>query len=137
MPVVLDTSAVIAMYNRGDRWHEATVRVLSGERSAVYVPQSVVTESGLRASASWTSDRVATLIRGIASSAWRTECLTDQDLERTSEILATYKDSRIDLVDASVVAVAERLRATRIYTLDRRDFSIVRPRHVDAFELLP
>ncbi|MFN8517899.1 MAG: PIN domain-containing protein [Chloroflexota bacterium] len=137
MPVVVDTSAVIAMYNRGDRWHEATVRTLSRERSAVYVPQSVVTESGLRASASWTSDRVAMLIRGITSSAWRTECLTDEDLERTAEILDAYRDSRIDLVDASVVAVAERLRATRIYTLDRRDFSIVRPRHIGAFELLP
>lgn len=137
MPVVVDTSAVIAMYNRGDRWHEATVRTLSGERSAVYVPQTVVTESGLRASASWTPDRVATLIRGLASSTWRTECLTEQDLERTAEILATYADSRIDFVDASVVAVAERIGARRIYTLDRRDFSTVRPRHVEAFELLP
>lgn len=137
MPVVVDTSAVIALYNLGDRWHEATVRALRGERSAVYVPQSVITESGLRASASWTSDRVATLVHGIAASVWRTECLTDEDLERTSEILATYRDSRIDLVDATVVAVAERVGATRIYTLDRRDFSIVRPRHIDAFELLP
>lgn len=137
MPVVLDTSAVIAVFNRGDRAHAATVQALATERAAIHLPQSVVTESGLRISATWSADRVATLIRGITSSTWRTECLSDQDLERTAEILATYADSRIDLVDASVVAVAERLRATRIYTLDRRDFGIVRPRHVDAFELLP
>ena len=37
----------------------------------------------------------------------------------------------------SVVAIAERLGVTQVATLDRRDFSVVRPRHTDAFELLP
>lgn len=137
MPVVVDTSVVVAVFNRADRLHATAVRAMGAERSAIHVPQTVVTESGLRFSGIVTPDRVATLIRGIASSTWRTECLSEDDLARTAEILTTYADSRIDLVDASVVAVAERLRATRIYTLDRRDFSIVRPRHVHAFELLP
>jgi hypothetical protein len=35
------------------------------------------------------------------------------------------------------VAVAERIGARRVYTLDRRDFSILRPRHAEAFEILP
>ena len=39
--------------------------------------------------------------------------------------------------DASLIAVAERLGATRIATLDRAHFSIVRPAHCDAFELSP
>jgi hypothetical protein len=38
---------------------------------------------------------------------------------------------------ATVVATAERLKITRILTTDRRDFSLVRPRHCSAFELLP
>jgi hypothetical protein len=29
------------------------------------------------------------------------------------------------------------MNITRILTVDRRDFSIVRPRHVEHFELLP
>ncbi len=40
------------------------------------------------------------------------------------------------VVDASVVAVAERLGALTIATLNRRDFAVVRPVHVAAFELL-
>lgn len=39
--------------------------------------------------------------------------------------------------DASVVAIAEEIGAREIATLDRRDFSVVRPQHVDAFTLLP
>jgi len=36
-----------------------------------------------------------------------------------------------------VVAAAERLKITHIATLDRRHFSVVRPAHVEAFELVP
>lgn len=125
------------MFNRRDPSHETVVRVLERERSTVHIPQSVITEAGWLVGERRMPDRIATLLRGLTSSTWHVECLSEQDLERTAEILTAYADSRIDLVDASVMAVAERLRATRIYTLDRRDFSIVRPRHLDAFELLP
>jgi uncharacterized protein len=40
-------------------------------------------------------------------------------------------------VDASVITIAERLGVTTIATLNHRDFTVVRPRHVDAFELVP
>ena len=36
-----------------------------------------------------------------------------------------------------MVAVAERLGAEEIATLDRRHFSAVRPAHVPAFTVLP
>jgi predicted nucleic acid-binding protein len=39
--------------------------------------------------------------------------------------------------EARFVAVAERLGATRIATLDHRHFRAVRPAHCAAFELLP
>ena len=40
-------------------------------------------------------------------------------------------------VDASLVAVAERLKLKSLVTTDRRDFRRVRPKHVAAFDLLP
>jgi hypothetical protein len=40
-------------------------------------------------------------------------------------------------MDASLVAIAERFELGSIATLNRRDFTVVRPSHVDAFELLP
>ncbi len=41
------------------------------------------------------------------------------DLERVAEILEKYADSRIDFVDASVMAVAERYGSKTILTLGR------------------
>ena len=48
-----------------------------------------------------------------------------------------YQNLPLGGTDASLIAVAERLGATRIATLDRAHFSIVRPAHCDAFELTP
>jgi predicted nucleic acid-binding protein len=54
-----------------------------------------------------------------------------------AELIDIYQDLGLGLVDASVIAVAERLEITQIATLDHRHFRVVRPRHVAAFELLP
>jgi predicted nucleic acid-binding protein len=51
-------------------------------------------------------------------------------------LITTYADLPLGAVDASVVAVAERLRVRQVATLDRRHFSVVRP-NCDPFELLP
>ena len=73
----------------------------------------------------------------LAASDTQLESLTAIDLERVIQILEQYADSQLDFVDAAIVAISERLGITRILTLDRRDFSLVRPRHCDYFELLP
>jgi predicted nucleic acid-binding protein len=54
-----------------------------------------------------------------------------------AELVARYRDLPLGTVDASVVAVAERLDVTELATTDRRHFGVVRPAHADAFELLP
>lgn len=59
------------------------------------------------------------------------------DLLRIAELVAIYRDLPLGTVDASVVAAAERLGAPAIATLDRRHFGVVRPAHIEAFELLP
>jgi predicted nucleic acid-binding protein len=58
-------------------------------------------------------------------------------LPRMAELVRRYADFPLGAADASVIAVAERLKTTRIATLDHRHFRAVRPAHCDAFELLP
>jgi uncharacterized protein len=54
-----------------------------------------------------------------------------------AEPVAQYTDLRPDPTDASVMAIAERLNVKLVATLDRRDFSVVRPRHAEAFSTVP
>jgi predicted nucleic acid-binding protein len=48
----------------------------------------------------------------------RVEHLARADLERCWELMDQYADSALGLVDASIIALAERLRITRVLTLD-------------------
>jgi len=60
-----------------------------------------------------------------------------EDCLRAAELLRIYVEARIGFVDASLVAVAERLKIRRVLTVDRRHFDMIRPRHCDGFEILP
>lgn len=60
-----------------------------------------------------------------------------RDWMRIAQLVAEYDDLPLGTVDASIIAAAERLEVTQIATLDHRHFSVVRPAHADAFELLP
>lgn len=65
------------------------------------------------------------------------ELVEPSDWDRIEELLETYADLRLGIVDASVVAACERLGELNLATLDRRHFSVVRPRHCAALNLLP
>jgi uncharacterized protein len=52
-------------------------------------------------------------------------------------LVEQYADLPLGAVDASVIALAERLGIPEVATLDRRHFSVVRPLHVPTFHLLP
>lgn len=137
MPAIVDTSALVALVRSSELRHPAVVAAIGAERGSLVVPLTVVVEAtqfignrfGPAAEAAW--------LRGLATGPWAVEPSTVPDLERAAEIIDRYRDAHIGFVDATIVAMAERLGATLLYTLDRRDFSIIRPRHVAAFEILP
>ncbi|MGH8861027.1 MAG: PIN domain-containing protein [Jatrophihabitantaceae bacterium] len=63
--------------------------------------------------------------------------LTPDDYLRIGELIEQYSDLPLGTTDASVVALAERLNVKEVATLERRHFTVVRPRHVEALTLLP
>ncbi len=65
------------------------------------------------------------------------EAPTPADFTRVAQLMRRYADLPLDAVDGTVIAAAERLGATKVATVDRRDFRIVAPARLDAFELLP
>jgi predicted nucleic acid-binding protein len=62
---------------------------------------------------------------------------TRDDLQRCRQLQATYADVGLGVVDASVLALVERLGEPTLATLDHRHFTIIRPAHVAALALLP
>ena len=113
------------------------VRFLEGSRDELIVPVAVLPEAAYLLAAHLGPKAEQKLVRSVVNGEMAVEELTPQDLRRTLELLNRYAAARVGFVDATVVATAERLGISRILTTDRRDFSLIRPRHCKAFELLP
>lgn len=63
--------------------------------------------------------------------------LTAQDSQRMIAIMRQYTSAAFDYTDAAIMALAECLNITQVYTFDHRDFRIFRPDHTPFLELLP
>jgi hypothetical protein len=61
---------------------------------------------------------------------------TDDDWPRARELMRQYADAPMDFADASLVVVAERLGARRIFTIDRH-FRAYRINGKDYFDVVP
>ena len=73
----------------------------------------------------------------VLSDAVRVEEVLKSDLARMRVLMEQYADLPMDFADASLVALAERLRVFRVFTLDRRGFAVFQPRHAESFEIFP
>ncbi len=80
---------------------------------------------------------VGDFIESLATTDLILESPVRADYTRAAEVIRQYADSRVDFVDAVIVAIAERLLISKILTLDQRHFRMFRPRHCASFELLP
>jgi predicted nucleic acid-binding protein len=56
---------------------------------------------------------------------------------RCQELMKQYCDLPMDLADATLVALGEKVGVSKVFTLDHKDFSIYRLKHKKRFKLLP
>ena len=101
------------------------------------VPQLVVTEVAYLLETRLGPDAEVRFLGDLAAGNLIAEPVQPADWIRIAELVAAYRDLQLGTVDASVVAAAERLRLVQIATLDRRHFTVVRPAHASAFEIVP
>jgi len=59
------------------------------------------------------------------------------DHRRMRDLMEKYRMLPMNLANAALVAVAERERIRRIFTVDRRDFSLYRPAKLGKFTIVP
>jgi uncharacterized protein len=101
------------------------------------VPVLVITEAAYLIAARLGTDAEVRFLGDLAAGAFTVEPVVPADWLRIAELVGRYRDLPLGTVDASVVATAERLGVTEVATVDRRHFGVVRPRHTEAFTLLP
>ncbi len=135
MPLLCDTGILYALADRDDAWHVRAAEFFEKERQVLLVPVTVLPEVAylLRTRLGQVAEKA--FADALADGELAVENLSLRDLSRSAELLAELPF--LGLVDASIVAIAERLKLDALVTTDRRDFSRVRPRHIGRFRLLP
>lgn len=135
MPLLVDSGPLYALADIDDDWHQRSADLLLRTRETLLVPVTVIPEVCDLLHRRLGPEAEARFASSLAAGELTVEPLRRHDLERAVKLLESHPD--LGLVDCTVVAMAERLRLPAVVTTDRRHFSAVRPRHVEALQLLP
>lgn len=136
MTAVLDTGFLLAVLDADDEMHDICVLALNEERAPL-LPDMVIPELAYLVLRELGYPALTKFLDAVTNGELVVERLTLQDFARTAEVLKSYADSKVDFVDCAIVAMAERLNIKRIMTVDQRHFSMFRPKHCPAFEIIP
>lgn len=137
MKVPVDTGVLLGAVDTDDRHHERCAQVVSEHAGQLVAPALVVAETAWMIEATLGPEAEAGFVDSVAQGELEVFDLDADAYGRCADLIRTYADLGLGLVDASVVVVAERLGLATIATINHRDFRVVRPRHVTAFELIP
>ncbi|HEX8857542.1 MAG TPA: PIN domain-containing protein [Actinomycetes bacterium] len=135
--MVVDAGPLYAYVDADDRHHRASLALLESHPGPLVVPSLVITEVAYLIDSRLGADAEVRFLGDLAAGAFAVEPVGPADWLRIAELVGRYRDLPLGTVDASVVAVGERLGITEVATVDRRHFSVVHPRHVGGFTLLP
>jgi hypothetical protein len=133
---LIDTGPLVGLYHDGDPHHARCRATLAGLRPPLLTCWPVLTE------AAWLlrkrPDAFQAIIRGFDSAGlFEILPLDGEDLAAIAAIMRRYEDARLQLADAALVHLAEREGIRTVFTLDRRDSSIIRLKRNRPLKIVP
>jgi predicted nucleic acid-binding protein len=120
--IVLDTSAIVALEDQRDRFHDEAVDALRELREPLVVPTGILAEVD-HMLATRSPDGMLRVLDSFIDGSVLLDC-GDVDPPRIRQLMERYVDLSLGLADAAVIACAERSGGS-VLTFDRRDFDIV------------
>ena len=135
MAILVDTGILYALADADDRWHEPARAWAEDVSELLIAAVTVLPEVSYLLHTRLGAAAELAFVQSLAAGELEVEELRRQDLTRSAEVMRRYPD--IGFVDATVIAMAERLKIDSVATTDRRHFMSVRPKHTKAFVLLP
>jgi len=137
MALILDTGPLYASLDRSDADHAACRALIESADEPLVIPAPVLVEVDYWIHRRLHAGALVVLLADVEAGAYVVADLMTTDYARVRELCDRYADGDIGFVDAAVLAIVERFNESKLATLDRRHFGILRPRHRDSIELLP
>jgi uncharacterized protein len=122
--ILVDAGPLVALVDSDDQHHSKCVDALKGFREPLATVWPPLTEA-MYLLADLPKGQEA-LWEMLDRGALRLLTLDAGDAPRIRELMKKYANRRMDLADAALLRVAEREGIAKIFTVDRRDFSVYR-----------
>jgi hypothetical protein len=124
--IVADTGAILALLDNGDRHHDAVREIYEDGPDRWLLPWAILPEVDYLVGSELGTRAQDTFLKDIIEGSFAVEYGKQEDVVRAYAIGRKYRTLRLGLVDTVVIAIAERLRADAIATLDLRHFAAVK-----------
>ncbi len=132
---LIDTGPLVAIYSEDDAERERCSTALTKLSPPLLTCWPVLTE------AAWLlrkrPDALLRIFRGFEDGLFALPPLNADDLPAIAAILRRYEDIGLQLADATLAYLADREGIRTVFTLDRRDFTIIRLKRNRALRLIP
>lgn len=123
--IVADTSAIVALIDHGDDAHSAMLELYLQDPDRWTLPWAILPEVAYLVGRHGGPAVEQAFLDDVAGGSYGVDWGQPADLHRAAALHRQYAGLHLGLVDAVVMAIAERLSASAIATLDRRRFGAV------------
>lgn len=124
--ILIDAGPIIALFNKNDKYHHKVLSYLKGYIGRLFCTWPVITEVShmLRFSLEAQID----FLKWVRAGALEISPIELADIERIIQLADKYSNVPMDLADASLIVIAEKLKIQEILTIDS-DYYIYRTAH--------
>lgn len=134
-PLLLDTGAFVALVDRSEARHADCVAALESWKGPIVTTEAVLTETLYLVGPAWRAQQIC--LEFFFRGAFTLVPLSLKALRRVATLMEKYHDVPMDFADATLVVLGEELETNRVFTLDRRGFSVFRLHGKTPFSIIP
>ncbi len=135
VPVIVDSGPLYALFDKDDQHHALSRQWFAANRRPLITNAAVITEVTHLLGRWCSADHQLIFLEFLSQPGWGIERLAF-DLPRIRSLMDQYRDLPADFTNASLLALAERLRIMDIVSTDIRDFSVYKPKHTERMNNL-
>jgi uncharacterized protein len=135
--LVLDTGVVYAALDTADPDHPTCADLIQSTREPLVIPSPVLVELDYWLGKYAGPEAWLTLCEDIDAGAYTLFELSPAAVLAAAQLEAKYADQPIGFVDAAVAVTCHALGETKVATLDRRHFSVIKTADGRPLALLP
>ena len=124
--IVADTGAVFALLDAHDELHATVHELYLADPDAWVLPWAILPELDYLARSRLGAHVHTAFLGDLRANRFTIAWGVDDDLDRAYDLNRQYRALQLGLVDGVVMAIAERLKADAIATLDLKHFGAVK-----------